>query len=164
MLKDLLLYCDDILLNKFKSVETQINIIKTKPISQITKEFLTETLYIQRKQLIQLLLYSDAYDIQYLAYLLYDLLTDDSNSTIDTHNQTLLFDSLPWEAKRYFQNAMIQTDNYTTSLSKIDNVNIPLVQQICLMKTTEQVKEKAMLKLKEVKAKSDDSGSKHVNI
>ena len=33
-------------------------------------------------------------------------------------------------------------------------------QQICLLKTTDSVKEKAMNKLKEVKSKSDDTGSK----
>ena len=32
-------------------------------------------------------------------------------------------------------------------------------QQICLMKVNEIVKEKAMIKLKEVKSKSDDFGS-----
>jgi ATP-dependent Lon protease len=37
---------------------------------------------------------------------------------------------------------------------------IPLEQQICLLKANNDVKEKAMLKLKEVKAKSEDSGSK----
>ena len=37
---------------------------------------------------------------------------------------------------------------------------IPLEQQICLLKANDNVKEKAMMKLKEVKAKSEDSGSK----
>ena len=37
---------------------------------------------------------------------------------------------------------------------------IPLEQQICLMKVADSVKEKAMNKLKEIKAKSEDSGSK----
>ena len=36
----------------------------------------------------------------------------------------------------------------------------PLEQQICLLKTTDSVKEKAMQKLKEIKAKSEDSGAK----
>ena len=159
-LKEMLLYSNEIISNKFTLIQTQNDLIKAKSISQLTKEFLTETLYIQRKTLIQLLYYSNNHEYQYLAYLLYDLLTDDNNNIIDTHNQTLLFDSFPWEAKRYFREAMQQTNTYTSSLSNVDNVNIPLVQQICLLKTTEQVKEKAMLKLKEVKAKSEDSGSK----
>ena len=48
----------------------------------------------------------------------------------------------------------------TNNLANFDNNKIPLEQQICLMKADETVKEKAMQKLKEVKSKSDDSGSK----
>ena len=38
--------------------------------------------------------------------------------------------------------------------------NIPLEQRICLLKVPDTVKEKAMVKLKEIKAKGDDSGAK----
>ena len=39
-------------------------------------------------------------------------------------------------------------------------LKIPIEQQICLLKANDSVKEKAMVKLKELKAKSEDSGSK----
>ena len=55
---------------------------------------------------------------------------------------------------------MKTTINYTNTLSQFDNSKIPIEQQICLLKAPDSVKEKAMLKLKEVKAKSEDSGSK----
>ena len=55
---------------------------------------------------------------------------------------------------------MKQTITYTNSLTNFDDTKIPMEQQICLMKASDLVKEKAMLKLKEVKAKSEDSGSK----
>ena len=55
---------------------------------------------------------------------------------------------------------MKTTINYTNTLSKFDNSKIPIEQQICLLKAPDAVKEKAMVKLKEVKAKSEDSGSK----
>ena len=42
-------------------------------------------------------------------------------------------------------------------------MSIPIEQQICLLKAPDNVKEKAMVKLKEVKAKSEDSGSKAKN-
>ena len=74
----------------------------------------------------------------------------------DTHEQTLLFDSLPWDVKKYFREAMRQTINYTNNLSNFDNNKIPLEQQICLMKADDTIKEKATQKLKEVKAKSED--------
>ena len=55
---------------------------------------------------------------------------------------------------------MKQTIDYTNSLYNFDNNKIPLEQQICLLKADESVKEKAIIKLKEIKSKSEDSGTK----
>jgi ATP-dependent Lon protease len=91
---------------------------------------------------------------------LYDILSNDANGTIDTQEQTILFDSFPWSIKQFFKEAMKKTVQYTNDLSNFDIQKIPLEQQICLLKVSDAVKEKAMQKLKEVKAKSEDSGSK----
>jgi hypothetical protein len=91
---------------------------------------------------------------------LYDTLSNDNNGVVDTQEQTILFDSFPWYVKQCFRDAMKNTIQYTTELTHFDINKIPLEQQICLMNTSDQVKEKAMTKLKEVKAKSEDSGSK----
>ena len=92
--------------------------------------------------------------------MLYDLLSAENGNSYDTLDQTILFDSLPWTIKKYFRDAMKTTIKYTKNLSNFDVNKIPIEQQICLMKANDKVKEKAMLKLKEVKAKSEDSGSK----
>jgi len=159
-LKDILIYSNQELYNRFIVYITQINLIKQKTISQVTKDFMSSDLYSQRSTLIQLLLKSNEHEFQYLAYLLYDLLSNDINGSIDTTDQTLLFDSFSWNIKKYFREAMKQTIHYTNSLSNFDNNKIPLEQQICLMKASDSIKEKAMLKLKEVKSKTEDSGSK----
>jgi hypothetical protein len=95
-----------------------------------------------------------------LAYLLYDILSNDVNGTIDTQEQTILFDSFPWSIKQFFKEAMKKTVQYTNDLSNFDIQKIPLEQQICLMKTSDIVKEKAITKLKELKNKNEDGGSK----
>ncbi len=161
ILKDYLI-CDDEheIYSKFAGTISQINIIKQKQISQAVKDFISEDMYNKRSTLINLLIRSSNYDNQYLAYLLYDLLSNDSNGTVDTQEQTLLFDSFPWTIKQYFKQAMKKTIQYTNDLSNFDINKIPLEQQICLLKANDTVKEKAMMKLKEVKAKSEDSGSK----
>ena len=159
-LKELLIYNDIEMYDRFMGYMTQVNIQEQKTISQVTKEFISNDLYGQRTTLIQLLLKSNDPQFQYLAYLLYDLLSNDFNGNIDTHEQTLLFDSLPWNVKKYFRDAMKQTVTYTHTLANFDQSKIPLEQQICLLKADDSVKDKAMLKLKEVKAKSEDSGSK----
>ena len=148
------------ILNKYAGFLSQMNSLKQKQVSVIVKEFITEDLFIKRSTLINLLIKSENYDNQYLAYLLYDLLSNDSNGTIDTQEQTILFDSLPWPIKQYFKSAMRKTVQYTNELSNFDINKIPLEQQICLLKVNDNVKEKAMIKLKEVKAKSEDSGTK----
>ena len=146
--------------NKFAGYSSQNNNIKQKTISQIVKDFISSDLFSKRNTLIQLLIKSVNYENQYLAYLLYDILSNDSNGNVDTQEQIILFDSLPLKIKHYFRNAMKKTIQYTNDLSNFDINKIPLEQQICLLKASDSVKEKAMMKLKEVKAKSEDSGSK----
>ena len=158
--KDYLIYSKDELFNKYVGYINQLDLIKKKTISQVVKEYLSGTLYQQRTTLIQLLINDNNSEYQYMAYLLYDLLSGDNNGSIDSYEQTTLFDSLPWYTKKYFSIAMDKTMNYTKSLSQFDTSKIPLEQQICLLKAPENVKEKAMVKLKEIKAKSEDSGSK----
>jgi len=159
-LKQLFIYDKNEIYEKYLGYINQIHLIKRKTINQVVKDFLGSELFMQRTTLIQLLIKSYEPDFQYLAYLLYDLLSNDQNNNIDTQEQTLLFDSFPWPVKKYFRDCMKQTIEYTNNLSNFDNNKIPIEQQICLMKTSDNVKEKAMQKLKEVKSKSDDSGSK----
>ena len=159
-LKELVVYNNKELYQRYSGYVNQINLIKKKTISQIVKEFISNDLYSQRRTLIQLLMKDKDAEFQYLAYLLYDLLSNESNGTFDTIEQTVLFDSLPWTIKKYFRDAMKTTIKYTKNLSNFDTNKIPIEQQICLLKASDSVKEKAMLKLKEVKAKSEDSGSK----
>ena len=160
-IKELLIYGNEELYQRFVGYLTQVNLIKQKPISQNVKEFISCELYGQRRTLIQLLMKNSDPEFQYLAYLLYDLLTNDGNGNgPDTIEQTILFDSLPWNIKKFFRDAMKTTLKYTKDLSNFDSSKIPVEQQICLLKAPDNVKEKAMVKLKEVKAKSEDSGSK----
>lgn len=160
-LRDLMVYSNNELYSRFMGYMNQVALVKQKSISQLVKEFVALDLYAQRTMLIQLLLKSDSQEYQYMAYLLYDLLSNDANSNnIDSFEQMRLYDSLPWYCKRFFKDAMNKTIQYTNELSNYDTSQIPIEQQICLMKVDESVKEKAMVKLKELKSKGDDNGSK----
>ena len=159
-LKDYLIYEPHEIYSKYAGYLSNLNTLRQKTITQVVKEFITSDLYVKRNIIIQLLIKVDKYDNQYLAYLLYDMLSNDSNGVIDTQEQTIMFDSFPWSIKQYFKDAMKSTVQYTNDLSNFDIQKIPLEQQICLLKVSDTVKEKAMQKLKEIKAKSEDSGSK----
>jgi ATP-dependent Lon protease len=150
----------DNIYGKYAGYMNQQTTLKEKPLVQIIKEFISDGLYNKRNTLLHLLIHSSNYENQYLAYLLYDLLSNDSNGHIDTQDQTILFDSFSWEIKQFFKQAMKKTVQYTNDLSNFDIHKIPLEQQICLLNASDSVKEKAMIKLKEVKSKSEDSGTK----
>ena len=161
LLKDYLIYDNEhSIFSRYAGFMSQNTALIKKQVSQLVREFVTDDLYNKRGTLINLLIYSTNYENQYLAYLLYDILSNDANGNVDTQEQVILFDSLPWAIKQHFKQAMKKTVQYTNELSNFDVNKIPLEQQICLLKTPDSVKEKAMMKLKEVKAKSEDSGSK----
>ena len=159
-LKDYLIFETQEIYSKYAGYLSNLNALTQKTISHVVKEFVSSDLFMKRTIIIQLLVKIDKYDNQYLAYLLYDLLSNDANGSVDTQEQTMLFDSFPWSIKQYFKDAMKRTIQYTTDLSNFDIQKIPLEQQICLLKVNDSVKEKAIQKLKEIKAKSEDSGSK----
>lgn len=159
-LKDFLMYDHIEITNRFFGCISQYKMLKQKTLSQIVKDFNSSDLFTKRMTLMQLLINCDNYENKYMAYLLYDLLSNDTNGNVDTQEQTILFDSFPWPIKQYFRDAMKKTIQYTNDLSNFDINKIPLEQQICLLKANDSVKEKAMIKLKEIKAKSEDSGSK----
>ena len=158
-LKEILCGGSSELHQKYIGYKSQVNMFNQKDIQHVINDFLTTELYIQRQTLIQMLL-SDRCDSKYISYLLYDLLSNDTNSSVDTHEQTLLYDSLPFTVRKSFKDAMKDTIKYTNDLANFSSSKIPLEQQICLLKASDSVKEKAMIKLREVKSKSDDTGSK----
>tara|TARA_Y100000816_G_scaffold103938_1_gene72505 strand:- start:10366 stop:13416 length:3051 start_codon:yes stop_codon:yes gene_type:complete len=159
-LKDFLINSVKDIYSKFMGYMNELKMIQQQEMSLIVKKFVDEDMFMKRMILIILLINSHIYENQYIAYLLYDTLTNDSDNTIDTQEQTILFDSFPWSIKELFRDAMKTTAHYTSRLSNFDINKIPLEQQICLMKVPDMVKEKAMTRLKELKSKSEDSGGK----
>lgn len=158
-LKDMLIYTDDQLVCNFTKLMSDVENMNGISLSETIEKFTSSNLFNQREILIKLLIKDNA-ESKYLAYLLYDLLSNENNGIIDTYEQTLLYDSLPWNLRKYFNEAMKQTIQYTNNLNNSSNNKLPLEQQICLLKVDDSVKEKAMTKLKEVKNKSEDTGTK----
>ena len=95
------------------------------------------------KFLIKLLLYSNNIEHHYIAYLLYDLLSNDNDESIDSLQQELLYDNLPEKLDKVL-GSYENTIEYTNRLASFDYNKIPLEQQIALMKTSDDVKEKRL--------------------
>lgn len=164
-LKDILIFGDNDIYKKHISILSDVNYIRYNKLNVVIKKFLEMDLYSQRQMLINLLIYSQDDEIQYITYLLYDLITTKtagSNAmTIDSFDQQLIYDSFPWRIKQYFKDTMKNTMKFTKDMANKYDINrISLEQQIYVMKVPDQVREKAMVKLKEIKGKGDDTGAK----
>ena len=82
-------------------------------------------------------------------------------STNESNEQMIIYESFPPKVKEFFKDAMKHTLNYTQEMNqKYDLSRVTLEQQIYILKVPDNVKEKAMMKLKEIKGKSDESGAK----
>ena len=160
ILKDYLIYTCKEIYQHFSGYISQIAKIKQTTIPQKIKEFLSAEMFTKRIYLLHLLMSRENYENQYFAYILYDLLSSDVNGSVDTQEQITIFNSFPWFIKKQFFESMKNTVQYANDLTTVNTNKIPLEQQISLMKCPEIVKEKAVLKLKEVKSKSEDSGTK----
>ena len=154
-IKDILCNGNDDIHKKMVAIFTEVNMIKQSKIDLTIKKFIDMDLCSQRNMLINLLLYQNDDDIQYICYLLYDLIITNENENLE------LYESLPWKIKYYFKDIVKNTIKYTNDITqKYDTPKISLDQQIHLMKASDVIKEKAMTKLKEVKGKTDESGTK----
>ena len=159
-LKELVLLSPEETYDMYVKYMNMSKYITSSPVMKIIKEYSSSNIIHQRLITIALLIDYNNAENQYLAYLLYDMLSNDDSKQLDSKKQTQLYDSLPHEIKLLFKNSIKNTLTRIDELSQIDDSKIPLEQQICLMKTNDSVKEKAMQKLKEIKSKSEDSGAK----
>ena len=67
------------------------------------KEFINNSLFVKRNTIMALLFNTNKNESQYLAYLLYDLLTNDVNRNVDTTEQNMIFDSFPLYIQQLFR-------------------------------------------------------------
>jgi ATP-dependent Lon protease len=162
-IKDALVNGNQDFIKKVYSIITDANFVKINKLTSTIKKFLDMDNYGQRSMIMNLLTYNKEDEVQYITYLLYDLISakNSNGSTVDSSEQQIIYDSFPWKIKLYFKETMKHTIKYTKDMiSKYDVNRISLEQQIYVMKVPENIKEKAMAKLKEIKGKSDDSGAK----
>lgn len=162
-IKDALINGDDDFRKKIYTVFADVSYIKTNKLTATIRRFLDMDVYGQRSMIMNLLIYNQDDEVQYITYLLYDLIStkNTTGNSIDSTEQQMIYDSFPWKIKLYFKETMKNTIKYTKDMmSKYDINRVSLEQQIYVMKVPENVREKAMMKLKEIKGKSDDSGAK----
>jgi hypothetical protein len=156
-LKDLLIYNNQEIINLYQTFLNDLKNIKEISISKLINDYNKKDLYEKRMCVLKLLIDFNNPENSYLAYLLYDLLSEDNRDSLE---QTKIYDSFNWKVKKIFKNSMNITNEYNKRIVNIVEDDIPIEQRICLMKAPDNVKEKAMMKYKEFKSKSEETGSK----
>lgn len=157
-LKDILVMgLEDVHLRS-KLVMKEVKAVKEDKIDTTVKRFVEMNLMEQRQFLILLLTYPAEDNIQYITYLLYDLMS--SAKSVDALDQQRMYDSFPMHLKTYFKDTMKHSIKISKDVfNKTESPKLSIEQQIVLMKTSESTKEKAFQKLKEIKSKSEEGGS-----
>ena len=158
-LKDLLVYGNGDIIKSVINTNTAVTKLTNTNMDKVTQEFLEMDIYDQRNMLLHLLYNKTDMDVEYMCYLLYDLLN--SVSGYDTNYQEIIYNSFPWKIKCQMKDIVKYNINRTQDiLNKYDGKKMSLEQQICLLKTTDSIKEKAIAKLKELKGRPDEFGIK----
>ena len=151
VLKDILIYGNNDILKKIFSIITDIHSIKQSKLDVSMKKFIEMDIYTRRQFLLHLLCYENDNEVQYICSLLYELLQLEDNTT------HMKYYMLPYHVQSKMKTLISNSSKKTNDLVKqYDISQVTLEQQIYLMKATSQVKEKALLKLKEIKGKPDD--------
>ena len=157
--KDFLVYNSAELIQQLNAAISQSDQVRKQQIGVIGNDFMNADLFSKRRQLMSLLAVSSKPEMLCLAQLLFDLLSADSaaSGSGTINEQSIIHGSLPWSARRMVRKVLSlqSSDSDYQGESKI-----PLEQRITLMKVPKWVKDKAQSKLREVRAKSDDTGAK----
>jgi len=161
-LKDIFIYTCEDLQKKFSAMLSDAKYVKSNKIEAIIKRFFDMDITSRRKMLMNLFTYDVDTEIQYIAYMLYDLIGSvDNTDGSDNYEQRLIYESMPWKLKEYFKDTMINTIQYTQdTISKCDGSKVSLEQQVLLMRADDKIRERAIMKLKEIKGKPEDQASK----
>jgi len=173
-LKDILLVKHETEFKKHVEIsKKEVIKLKEKTIGSVVKEFLNLDLFHQRQVILNLLITD--YQTKTLSnilnnsnsiyvYFLFDLLS--SSNLLDSHHafnsiQMTVRDSLPFCLQTEFNSCIINSKaSMTMATNSQMDTNLTLEQQVMMLKVPVSVKEKAMIKIKDIKTKSEESSSK----
>ena len=156
-LRDLLIYSKNDIIKKHFIILKDIEYVKNNHIDKVVKKFLDMNTKAKRSFLINLLLCEDDKDVQYICYVLYDIInTNNGNSEGDSEG-SIIYDTFPSFVKLKFKNIIkLNIKNLQDINQKLENNKLNLEQQIRMLKIDNTTREKAINKLNDMKGKPDE--------
>jgi len=128
---------------------------KNKSLSALIKEFIKSNIEKQRKIIIFFLISDE--ESQFTAHIIFDLIADKTFLYDSQYLSDILYNSLHWKIQKVFK---VSYENFENSKRKLENISIndvPYESRILSLKTTDNIKSKAMEKLKEINDSKDNS-------
>ena len=159
-LRDFLINEESVLVEQVKNDYFLILNYKNKSLSTLVKDFLNKTCYEQVKFITLFIMFEDDSEIQNMAYLLYDMITNESYLLKPASDGHYIFNSLHWNLQKSFKVINKKMNDELKKISNFNFENISYEKKIFMMKVPDNVKQKAMDKLKEISNKSNDNCSK----
>ena len=155
-LRDLIVSKSDELINDLKKKYNDFKIIQGKPLLTLINEFLLASKY-RKIDILTLLLMSNE-DDRRLGAVLYDVFKSKDKKNISTE----IYLSLHYTIRELLDTSITVIEKEESNLNKITESDLPYERRINMMKSDEDVKNKAMEKLKLIKtAFQGDSKAQH---
>ena len=159
-LRDLIIYSTSEIIDLCCNDYNKVTNLKNNTISSLIKQFLTVSIEEQRTILTLFLLLKDDIDTQYLAYLMYDMISNESYLLKPQPLSEEIYNSLHWSIQKMFKIAIKNIDDYNKKLVNFNESDIPYEKRIALLKVDDYVKSKALEKYKEIMNKGGENSSK----
>lgn len=159
-LKDYLVYGNEDIYKKHILIQHDVKNVKINKLETTIKKFIDLETIAKRDLLVNLITYGKDDNVKYITYILYNILNV-NNKELDSIEQSLIYDSLPWKTKQHFKDVMTVVSECTEKiLNKYDITRISLEQQIYLMQGPDIVRDKALAKLAEISNRQDETAAK----
>jgi endopeptidase La len=159
-IRDFFVFTSNEIKGRIKRFYDELCSIREKPISVLVKDFLSKNIEKQRDMLTLLLLMKDDIEIQYLAYLMYDMISNESYLLKPQPLAECVYNSLHWSIQKIFKHTIKKISNFSNKQQGFQLENVSYDKRICLLKTTDKIKAKAFDKLKEIQNKNGDHSVK----
>lgn len=155
-LRDFIVCDENEICDSIESAHKDLVRYRTKVLSQLVKEFITGSIEKQRYILTLLLLSNSEY--QLFAHIIYGMICDASELLKPQPMADEIYKSLHYSVQKLFKIASKDVDSKIAKLQTLTEDDIPYDKRIAMMNVGDNVKGKALDKLKEVKSSREGSG------
>ena len=161
-LKNFIILTNEEIIEKIKTEYFHILNYKNKSLSSLVKDFLGKNINEQVNFISMFLLFEEDSEIQNMAYLLYDMICNESYLLKPSADSNMIFTNIHWSLQKEFKTI---NKKFNSDIKKLESFTLEEVsyeKRIYLMKANNSVKQKAYDKLKEISNKSNDNSSKAI--